>query len=166
MTRKKGVAEDSRDFDRLFSEIESLKKEIFSLKQKYDSMSANEGQTSIPLNVFSKELSSLETIVKFLKENKLLSNKKIAKLTNRSEKTISQAYTSAVKKHHEKLIDSFSQFSFPVDILESRNLSVLENIVVYLKSNYDINFSAIGKLLHRNQRTIWTIYQRAKKKRQ
>ncbi|MBI2005629.1 MAG: hypothetical protein HYS80_02600, partial [Candidatus Aenigmarchaeota archaeon] len=40
-----------------------------------------------------------------------------------------------------------------------------ENIAAYLKDTFGLTYHAIAVLLNRNDRTIWTVYQRAKKKR-
>ena len=63
-----------------------------------------EKQINIPCSIFTKKLSSLETISKYLKENLKLSYKEIADLINRSEKTIWQAYKSTNKKHPSKFV--------------------------------------------------------------
>ncbi len=157
---KKGRDKQQNDFSSLITEIKSLKQEILSLKGTV----VPKKQVKIPLEVFSKSLSSLETTVKYLKENKLLQIKQIALMLNRSDKTISQAYVGSKKKSSSKLKLQYSEFSFPVDILANRKLSILENIVVYLKAEYALGFSAIGRLLRRNHKTIWTTYQRALKK--
>jgi hypothetical protein len=54
--------------------------------------------------------------------------------------------------------------TIPLDILRDRNLSVLESIVEYLK-NKGLSFHEIAILLNRDERNIWTVYNRAKKKR-
>lgn len=51
-------------------------------------------------------------------------------------------------------------------IIADRELSTLENITFYLKNTFGMKFSEIGRLLCLNQRTIWIVYTRAKKKSQ
>ena len=55
--------------------------------------------------------------------------------------------------------------SIPIRILRDRSLSVLETIVEFLKENKELSFHEIGVLLNRDERNIWTVYNRAKKKR-
>jgi len=43
-------------------------------------------------------------------------------------------------------------------------LSVLEALTVHLRDDKGMTYAQIGRLLNRNDRTIWTAYQRAKKK--
>lgn len=54
--------------------------------------------------------------------------------------------------------------NIPSFILKDRNLAALEAIVVYLKDSLGYNYAQIARLLNRDDRTIWTTYQRAKKK--
>ena len=54
----------------------------------------------------------------------------------------------------------------PLDIISDRTLSVLEAIVEYLHEKKSLSFHQIAVLTKRDDRTIWTCYSRAKKKRQ
>ena len=56
--------------------------------------------------------------------------------------------------------------SIPIRILRDRSLSVLEAIVEFLKEEKELSFHEIGVLLNRDERNIWTVYNRAKKKRE
>ena len=62
-------------------------------------------------------------------------------------------------------MQSYSSYSIPVSILQDRNLSVLENIASYLKDTFGLTYHKVAVLLNRDDRTIWTVYQRAKKKK-
>jgi len=63
------------------------------------------------------------------------------------------------KETKEDIVD------IPSDIFRDRTLSVLEIIVEYLKEKKDLSYHQIAILLNRDDRTIWTVYNRAKKKR-
>lgn len=124
-------------------------------------------EVKVPISVFNNDkLGSLETIVKYLRENLLLSFKQIASLTNRNEIALAVTYRNARKKLEAKfVVEEISPYSIPVRILQDRNLSVLENVVSYLKDTFGLAYHKIAVLLNRDDRTVWTVYQRAIKKR-
>jgi len=123
-----------------------------------------EKDSLIPTSIFSEKLSTLETVVKYLKENNGLKNKKIAELVGRDSKSVWQAYNSSKKKQAEKIIVSDIKHTFPISILKNKQLSVLENVVAYLKEQ-GLQNKEISELIKRDQRTIWTVLNRAKNKR-
>jgi hypothetical protein len=55
--------------------------------------------------------------------------------------------------------------SIPSFVFRDRSVAVLECLVEYLHDNKHLSFHEIALLLNRNDRTIWTVYNRAKKKR-
>ena len=58
-----------------------------------------------------------------------------------------------------------NNINIPIYIFQDRTLSVLEIMVEYLKEKLKLNYHEMGVLLNRDERTIWTCYNRAKKKR-
>jgi len=122
-----------------------------------------ETKEAIPTDCFNKKLGSLETITKYLKENKNLTTKKIAELTGRTTSAITNTYNKAKQKMPEQLTPK-SETLIPIHILTNKKLSVLENITVHLKEEQNMKLREIGKLLERNEKTIWTAYNRAKRK--
>jgi hypothetical protein len=155
---------------RLLATLSYLKEQGFSSEEIIDLVNkllkapAKE-EVKVPISAFKNDyLSALETIVKYLRENLLLSFKQIASLTNRNDVALAVTYRNARKKLEEKFVDENSPYSIPVSILKDRKLSVLENIVSYLKDTFGLAYHKIALLLNRNDRTIWTVYQRAKKK--
>jgi len=56
--------------------------------------------------------------------------------------------------------------SIPSYILKDRTLSVLEALVEYLKEKLNLTYHEISILINRDERNIWTVYSRAKKKRE
>lgn len=53
----------------------------------------------------------------------------------------------------------------PSSIFKDRKLSVLESLVEYMHDKENLAFKDIAKLLNRDGRTVWTVYDRLKKKR-
>jgi len=120
-------------------------------------------ETLVPLSIL-KNNSSLEAIVLYLKEILNLKFSDIAKLLNRDQRTIWVTYTNAKKKKIVLNLENISQLNLPLNMFTSRNFSILETIVFYLRTNYTLTFNQISDLLGKNYRTVWTVYKRALKK--
>lgn len=54
----------------------------------------------------------------------------------------------------------------PAYLFRDRSVAVLEALVEYLKDVKGLSYHEIAILLNRDDRTIWTVYSRVKKKRQ
>ena len=121
---------------------------------------------AIPVSIFKNDyLGSLEAIVKYLRENRGLPFAKIASLTNRDHKALAVTYRAARQKMPGPIKDAPSDFFIPVTILKARETSVLEHVVSYLKDNYSLRYHQVAVLINRDDRTVWTVYQRAKRKK-
>ena len=156
--------------------LKILKLALEELKEKYN-VSSDEilsliekkpvsKEILIPVSILgTKGLSALEVICKYLKEELEFNYAKIALLLNRNSRTIWTTYNNAVKKRKEKLSVKESRFFVPVSVFKDRKFSVLEVIVSYLKDNFNLRYSEIAVLLARDERNIWTVYNRSKKKK-
>jgi hypothetical protein len=58
-----------------------------------------------------------------------------------------------------------SNMWIPSNVLRDNSISVLEAIVEFLKEKKGLTYHQIGELINRDERNVWTVYQRAKKKR-
>jgi len=122
-------------------------------------------QDAIPLSVFDNEyLSSLEVVVKYLHENLDYRFVRIAKLVNRSAKTIWATYANALRKMPARFEPRTSPFFLPLPLFHDRTYSPLEVVVRYLKDDCRQTYHQIAVLLNRDDRTIWTTYHRMKNK--
>lgn len=54
--------------------------------------------------------------------------------------------------------------NIPIEIFQDRSLAVLEVLVRYMKDELGLSYAEIAVLLNRDDRTIWTVYNRGKKK--
>jgi hypothetical protein len=143
------LAEDLKDSHDVSVEEIFQKKEIF-----------------IPIGAFNNgKLSCLENTVKYLKENLGLKFSAISKLLNRSNKTIWTTYSNASKKLPSSFPDLSKKEMVPISIISDRALSTFEGIVVFLKKKGHSNHE-IALMMQRDDCTIWSIYDRAKKKLQ
>lgn len=114
---------------------------------------------SIPIGIFSTELSPLASLVKYLHEEKKLQVNQIAKLLNRNSQTI---YTIIRLNKDLELDYPDLEYSIPLNKLAKENNSVLETVSAYLHDSQNLGFTQISKLLHRSTKTIWTSYSRLK----
>jgi len=68
-------------------------------------------------------------------------------------------------KDGEQLIMDRGYIDIPSFVFKDRTLSVLEVMVEYLRDNKKMRFHDIAVILSRDDRTVWTVYRRAKLKR-
>lgn len=122
-------------------------------------------ELTVPVSLFKhQKLSSLELLVKYLHENKKLRFVDIAKLLARDPRAIAATYYQSQHKFSGKLSLKSSPYKIPVSLFSNRQLSVLEHLASYLADFYGLRLCAIADLLGKDQRTIWTVVQRAKEK--
>jgi hypothetical protein len=150
----------------------NFKKELFKY-QNEENLTQNEiitmlekdNEIFLPVSIFeNRKLGVLEIIVKYLREELNYSLKEIGVFLNRNNKSIWSSLSCANKKYPDRIIESDCSFVIPLSIFKNRSLAVLEVLVMYLKNRYELKFSQIGRILCRDHRTIWTVYNRAKKK--
>jgi len=67
-------------------------------------------------------------------------------------------------KNKDNLEQNF-EVLIPSGIFKDRRTSLFESLVKYLKEGRDLNYHQIAILLNRDERNVWTIYNRAVKKR-
>ncbi len=71
-----------------------------------------------------------------------------------------------IKKEFDRAYEQLSKKEErTVPLIFSKDLSVFESVVKYLKENKNLKFFEIAKLLSRDQREIWITYHRAIKKK-
>jgi len=155
-------------FDDLIK-FEKAKESLASLKEKYkinldELFDFVKEQLFLPVSVFNKEQTVLESVVKYLKEEKNLSLSKISGILGRDQRNIWHIYNKANKKSSKKFSSDKIKFWIPASIFSNTKLSALESVVSYIKDEFSLSYHEIALLLKRNDRTIWTVYQRANKK--
>ncbi len=116
----------------------------------------------IPLSIFNPHLGALESIVKYMREELSLDYASIARIMHRNEGPIGVTYRRA-KAKHDRTLSITSAEHIPFDLFSNQKLSVFENIAYYLaKQGHD--WHDIAMILHRNDKTVWTVLDRAKRK--
>ena len=106
----------------------------------------------------------LEALAKYLKEELNLRYHKIASLLNRDDKVIWMTYNNAKKKFKKRLIADKQAIWIPIFIFANRKIGALEALTKYLKEELKLTNYEIAGILNRDNRTIWTSYNRAKNK--
>ena len=150
-------------------EFEKAKELLLPIKKKYkinlnESLAIIKEQVFFPVAVLNKKLTILESVVKYLKEEKEFSLRKVSEVIGRDERNVWHIYNSTKKKHHKRFVIKKTKFWIPVNIFSNTKLSALEAIVSYLKEEFSLTYHEIALLLKRDDRTVWTVYQRAEKK--
>lgn len=120
--------------------------------------------TVVPVSIFVKQLSALEAIVKYLRENESLRNNRVAELLGRTPASVWITYRNANRKMGKRLAADDAELFVPTDVISSGELSVLESIAMYLHEEQGLSYKRVGQVLKRDERTIWTVCSRARKK--
>lgn len=158
---------NSSSKDNILSNFDSLSRDekIDLLFSMVSSLKEKPSTEKIPISIFDNDkLSTFESLAKYMKENLNLRFVKIASLLNRSDKTIWATYNKARKKLPKPLDKVVSDINIPISNFSNRDFTVFESLVDYLKEK-EIPNHEIGKMLHRDDRTIWSVYDRVKKKK-
>ena len=169
--------EENADIESITSKFNRLSREgqirlasrlVSELKKSHgvaDQEILGKRELSIPIGIFENDvLSSLEAIVKYMKESLKLKFSKIAKLLNRSSKTIWATYSKAAKKMPPAFGQVSAEIMLPVSAVANRSFSTLESVVGFLK-DFDYSNHEAALMMHLVDRTIWTVWDRVKKKR-
>jgi hypothetical protein len=124
----------------------------------------DENKNFIPSSIYSIDLGIFEGTVKFLHENRHLAFKDISEIMQKSQSNVIVTYRKTQKKSPKPF--SKINYNYKINLsIFSKRLTCFESVCIYLKEIYHFNYHKIGKILDRDERTIWTVYHRAKKKR-
>ena len=161
---KREVVLDAALVQRLKDTLEDVEKET-ALNRRQLLKLLEQDEDLVPATIFTvRELGVLEAVVKFLREVRGYPLHKIAALLKRDNRTIWSTYEHSRQKYKGKMPENGTDIKVPLNVFSDRKLGVLEALVRYLKERYSMRYSEIGNLLSRDQRTVWTVYNRARKK--
>lgn len=164
---------NDRSFEILKLLLGDLRSVMDGIKSKHDLtdeqilrlVRADEVSETIPASVFvDSRLRPLESVCKYLREEKRLEYNEIAAVLNRDYRTIWTTYNNSSKKVKGRLAIPPTKYELPLNIFQDRKLSVLEAVVSCLKDKFGLKFAEIAVVLRRDQRNVWSIYHKAKKK--
>jgi len=173
--REKRMRDNGRVFVEKGMELNKLSLILKELSKKsgmdLDNISkliqTREKYVSIPVELFKSKLSPLENVVYYLFVFHKFSQTEIAGLLRRDHTTIWTTLENATKKMQKARFIAFiektdTKLSVPVNIFAKDKLSILESLCSHLKEN--MTYHEIAVVLGKNDRTIWTVVNRAKKK--
>jgi len=148
--------------------IRYIKSEIQAFGKQYPATEAKiaellQQSITIPDYVFNESLTALQSIVKYLKEERSLKNSEIAKIAHISQKSVWQAYRNSKAIQQEAFTRQKAAYAIPLSALKP-GLTALESVVFHLRITEKVSFRGIADILRRDQRTIWTLFRRAEKK--
>ncbi|MAG08632.1 hypothetical protein CMO89_04110 [Candidatus Woesearchaeota archaeon] len=126
---------------------------------------AERDNIQVPIHIFAGKLSTLEAVVKYLKERLGLRYREISRLLGRDERTIWTTYQKAIKKQKKTFSAKKAEINIPLKIFRNRRLSPLESLVFFLLYSLNLKNHQVCVLLNKKPSTISTINSRALKKK-
>jgi len=156
---------------RMEHKIKRLNELVYELKE-YHGLSEGDiiehitkKEIKIPVTVFENKVAPLEALVKYMKDMLGMDINQISEQLNRSSKTVWATYNNAKKKDDGSFWVKDTKVLIPLSIFRHRMLSVMESTVEFLKEKHELRYNEIASVIGRDQRTVWTAYNRAVKKR-
>ncbi|HLD18848.1 MAG TPA: hypothetical protein VJB90_02460 [Candidatus Nanoarchaeia archaeon] len=144
--------------------LEDLQKNHNIPPDKALKLALADDKLTVPTSIFVQELTILEAVTKHLKENRGMKLAEIARLLNRSPRSVWGSFKLAEKKHPDSLPIDSSAIKIPISLFSHPALSPSQILVMCLFDEHKMRLSEIAKLLHRDGRTIWTMYNTGKEK--
>jgi hypothetical protein len=159
---KKSENSSRNDIISEFDEL-SLKEKIDILATLVNSIKKS-SKDCIPIGIFDNEkLSIFEAVTKYMKEDLSMRYVDIGRILGRDDKTIWATFNRTKKKFSKRFGKIDSEMTIPFDGFSNHNLTIFESVVYNLKQSGLTNHD-IGLKLKRDDRTIWSVLDRSKKK--
>jgi predicted DNA-binding protein (UPF0251 family) len=153
--------------ENIFSDLSS--KYSLSYKEIIDMLKKREDYASIPASIFNNSLCPLENVVLYLHIKLGFTQTQIAGILSRDHTTIWTTISNALKKttksrYLASLQGKNEGIVVPVNIFSDDKLSILESVSIYMKDRFNMSYHEIALVLGKDDRTIWTVVNRARKK--
>ena len=159
-----------QDLDALSTLLESFTRNsnfsfeqlLVALKEKHEKKTP----ALIPTIILCHEkLGIMQAVVKYLKEEFRFTYHEIALLLKRDDRVIWATYHNAQKKQKFPLLAAGTPSWIPLSIFAQPEKGPLESVVIYLHDHVSLSFNEIAKLLQRDNRVIWAVYHKRRKRR-
>ena len=118
----------------------------------------------IPLSIFSSTLYPAEALCKYLHEQEHLSYHEIAVVLKRNERSVWASCQRARKKLRSAFIVNDENYLLPLSLFQNPFLTLLESVVLYLHTTYNLTNPQIAKLLHKSPNSMAVLLKRAREK--
>lgn len=145
------------------SDLDGLQSQVTLLEDKYGLKIKirieEKPEKCIPTTIFTKELGISEAIVKYLKENERVSNKKIARILKTTSNNIAVTYYKAKNKMPGRFINLGFKHPIPYSIFDKH--TPFQSIVLYYMQK-GLRLSVIARILDRKPQEIWAVYKNIK----
>jgi hypothetical protein len=73
-------------------------------------------------------------------------------------------YQQESHRSTDDILEQLEEVHIPAAVLDNRRLGILESVVKFLREEHDYTLAKIAVLLKRDNRTIWSTYERARRK--
>jgi len=169
MKKKGGVLRKAKSdlstsvFSDLLEKYNLSSEQLRTIFERAVTLVDREEKDSFPLSIIVKDLTVLESVVKYLVEERKYSLHQSAFVLKKDERNLWHTYNNAKKKMSSRFFVKDSGIFVPLSLFGGV-YSPLESIVVYLREVRQLSYREIGRLLARNERTIWVVYARARRK--
>ncbi len=118
----------------------------------------------IPLSIFSSRLYPAEALCKYLHEQEHFSYHEIAVMLKRNERSVWASCQRARKKLRSAFIVKDENYLLPLSLFQNPFLTLLESVVLYLHTAYNLTNPQIATLLHKSPNSIAVLSKRAREK--
>ena len=135
------------DKDFIYNYLDLIKEKYGLREKKIKIIISDSGEEFLPSSIFSGNLGIAETIIKYLRENLLFSNKEISALLKKSQNNIAVAYNKTKRKYPFKFSNLKFTDKIPFIILENTKLTTFEAVVLYYKDKIGLSFHKIAVIL-------------------
>ena len=148
------------NYEELFlSSFQELRKNN-SLSSILRKIEEKEKDILLPSSIFSRRMTVLGAVVKYLKDKKGEKLSRIANLLGRSYRTVWGAYSS---NRGKKMALRKTKIYIPLSVLRKNRLSAMEAISKHLRER-GMRYGQIARIIKRDERTVWTAHRRAEEK--
>lgn len=146
-----------------FGKIVDLLRTQADLTPEELTQAVQDASYKVPVTVYDSDLTPFEATTRYLYEKELLVSR-IAELLGRAPSVVQKTLDASYDKRPEPVKAVPTKFEIPVSRYADKSLGFSEHLCTYLKDEGLTN-AQISRIIGLDQRTVWTVLNRAEKKR-